>query len=347
MQPYLKAVGTGPRANRHLTRTEAADALGQILDGRATPVQIGAYLLGARVQGESPEELLGFLDAVRARATRITPRVAALVDVGNPYDARTRTLAISIPAACVAAAAGVPQVMHGSGEMPPKRGVDQGAILAALGVEPLQAPEAVQAQIERHGLGYYDARIFAPALYALRPARLEITLRTALNTVEKLWDLAGAPYHIIGATHAPYLPRFIGAMQGMGWARSLIVQGLEGTGDVTTGRATRIVTVTPDAHTESRLDPAALGLAPASDDLLAIPTEAGPLAHARAIRALLEGEDSSARRDVVLLNAALRVAVAQPQHDLPTALQHARAALESGAAAARLAAWAGRDGGAA
>ena len=309
MKRFLKLVGTGPNSNRNLTRAEAGEALGLILDGQATPAQAGGFLIGARVQGESSEELLGYLDALQARMTRIRPRVDGLVDVGAPYDGRNRTLAMGVAASIVAAAAGpdgagAPQVLHGSGPMPPKYGLDLAAILQALGVPSRGAPATVAGQIERCGLGYLDTRDFAPAIFALRGFRDEIGLRTALSTVEKVYDPATAPHHVVGMTHAPYLERLTGAMQQQGWPRSLIVQGLEGSTDVPTGRGSRLLVVTPGSVQETRLDPQAYDLRPArNEDLACEPLAA---AHVAALEALLRGTDTSPRRDALLLSSARR-----------------------------------------
>ena len=337
MKRYLKLVGTGPHSNRNLTREEAGDALGRILDGEATAAQAGGFLIGARVQGESSAELLGYLDALQARMTRIRPRVEGLVDIGGPYDGRARTLAIGVGASIVAAAAGSPQVLHGSGPMPPKSGLDLSAILEALGVPARADPAAVAGQIERHGVGYLDARDFAPAIFGLRGLRVEIGLRTAVSTLEKVYDPATAPHHVVGMTHAPYLERLTGAMQQLGWPRSFVVQGLEGSADVPTGRRSRLLVVTPDSVAETRLDPAALGLRPARDADLACPPEAA--AHAAGLTALLSGRDTSARRDALLLSAGLRIWVGRGEAGLESALSAAEAALASGAAWDRLEAW--------
>jgi len=342
MKRFLKLVGTGPNSNRNLTRAEAHEALGLILDGAATPAQAGGFFIGARVQGESSEELLGYLDALQARMTRIRPAVTGLVDVGAPYDGRNRTLAIGVAASIVAAAAGpdgngAPQVLHGSGPMPPKQGLDLASILEALGVPSRAPPASVAGQIERCGMGYMDTRDFAPAIFAMRGFREEIGLRTALSTVEKVYDPATAPHHLVGMTHAPYLERLTGAMQQQGWPRSFIVQGLEGSADVPTGRGSRLLVVTPARVEETRLNPKAYGLVPARDEDLAC--EAVAEAHATGLEALIRGMDTTARRDALLLSAALRIWVREEAGALAGALVVAEEALSSGAAAERLAKW--------
>lgn len=332
MQPFIKLVGTGPHSNRHLTRQEAHDAFALILDGHATPTQFGAFLLGARVQGESPDELLGFIDAVHERSITIRPNRPNLVDVGNPYDGRTESLYLTVAAAFIAAAAGVPILLHGSGPIPPKPGLSLIDLLNALSLPTQQPPEIVRDQIERIGVAYLDARQFAPAIFALRDVRTELGLRTVFNTIEKLYDLAHAPHHIIGVTHTPYIERIVGLMQGRRWARSLIIQGLEGAAEVTTARPTRIIEVTPNGTTETRLDPQTLDLPPIDNDALKIGPD--PHAHAHLLRNVLEGHDTGPLRDVITLNAALLIWTTGDPPTLPAALERAATTLDSGAAAA-------------
>ena len=334
MKPFIKAVGTGPNSNLHLSRDEARQALRLILDGEATPIQAAAFFLGARVQGEDSDELLGFIDAIQQDAARIQPAVDNLVDLGTPYDGRRDVLCITIGAAIVAAAAGAPQFLHGSGPMPPKHGLPLAPVLEALGLPVHLSPDQVQEQIETHGFGYLDARLAVPNVYALLPLREQIGLRTALSTVEKLYDLASAPHHIIGVTHVPCIERFAGTIERLPWIRSLLVQGLDGTEDVGTAHGSRIVVVTPQGREEQRLDPAALGLrAVASKDLV---TGTHPKAHSTRLTAILAGNEREGAEDVVVLNAALRLWVARIADDLPTAVASARESLRSGAAADRL-----------
>ncbi len=336
MKPFIKAVGTGPRSNRHLSRDEAREALSLILSGEATPGQAAAYFIGSRIQGEDPEELLGYIDAIRAGARTLAPKVDNLVDLGTPYDGRRDALYVTVAASLVAAAAGTPQLLHGSGSMPPKRGVPLSAVLEALKIPTRLPRQAVEAQIERLGFAYIDARDAAPEVYALAELLEEIGLRTLLSTVEKLYDLGSAPHHIIGVTHAPYIERFIGAMQGMGWARSLLVQGIEGSEDIGTSHGTRIIVVTPTSTEEIQVRAADLGLQIAGAEELSVGDDPGR--HAEVIRAVLERNGDPAIRDVVLLNAALRIWTATNDPLLPQSLDHARQTLESGAPLETLAA---------
>lgn len=337
IRDLVAAVGAGPTNGRTLTRDEARQALDAILDGDATPAQAGALLLLQRYRGEDPDELLGYIDAVRAHALPFAPRVEGLLDVGSPYDGRTKHVVVSPAASIVAAAAAVPVLMHGEPGMGPKPGLPVGDVIAALGVRTDLEPGAVARGIEACGLGYLRQARVVPALHALKPLRQELGLRTPLHMVEKVADVAHAPYHLLGVAHMPYLKQLLPVIARMQWQRAMIVQGMEGHEDVTTTRGTRIIELAADGEpVESRLEAAELGLVPAGDDDLA-PGDAER--SARMTLAVLDGSATAPQRDLVLLNAALRIRLAGRADDLPQALAHACELLTSGAAARTLDAW--------
>lgn len=336
IKPFLRAVGQGPTQGRALNRDEARQALAAILDGIATPAQAGGFLLLERYKGETPEELLGFIDAVRERASVIAPAVTGLVDIGSPYDGRDRHLVVSPAASIVAAAAGAPQVLHGEPGIGPKTGLTVGAVLEALGVPVDQPPAEAQRCIETLGIAFLRQSRFVPALAALKALRNEIGLRTPLNTVEKIYDLAGAPYHLIGLTHLPYLDKLGGALTGLGFVKTLLVQGIEGNEDCRTSRPTRIIEVTAEGVSEWRLNPADYDITPATEEDLAFRDAAGC---ARFTEDVLTGNASPAHVDLVALNAGLRLYLGGRAPDIADGIRLAREAIVTGAARALLERW--------
>ena len=336
IRQLVAAVGTGPTNGRHLTRAEARAALEAIMDGAATPAQAGALLLLQRYRGESSDELLGYIDAARGRMRPLRPQVEGLLDVGSPYDGRGKHVVVSPAASIVAAAAGVPVLMHGEPDMGPKKGIAVGDVIAALGVNTDAAPDAVARGIEACGLGYVRQARLVPDLQAIKPLREELGLRTLIHTVEKIYDPAGAPYQLVGVAHMPYLKLMGPALAQLGHRRTMVVQGMEGHEDVTTSRGARVIEIDDAGEHEWRLDPASLGLQPATEGDLA-PGDAAR--SARFTLAVLDGSSTPSQRDLALLNAALRVKLTDRADDLPSALADARDALASGAAMRRLEAW--------
>jgi anthranilate phosphoribosyltransferase len=351
IKPLLRDLGQGPTAGRSLTREEARYCLDLILDGRATPAQAGAFLLLQRYKGETPNELLGFVDAVRGRATTRTihPKVEGLLDIGSPYDGRLRTVSVSAAASIVAAACGVPVLLHGEPDIPPKHGYTIADVLNALGIGTDDTPEAVERGIEQSGIGYLRQALAAPDLAAIKSLREELTLRSPLNMVEKIYDLAGAPYHLIGLTHAPYLEKLGGALTAMGFRKTALVQGMEGNEDLPTNRGARVIEISDAAGAsmnEYRINAADFGLTPLPAEELAPGVDASgkPAADrsAQLTMEVLQNEASEAWRDLVVFNAGFRLYLASRASDVAGGIEQARAALESGAARKLLEQWRAR-----
>jgi anthranilate phosphoribosyltransferase len=332
MRYYIREIGQGPKACRDLTRQEARDAMEMILGQEVTRAQIGGFLLIERFKGESPEELLGFADAIRAHAHSIEPRVKGLLDIGSPYDGRRRSPVVSPAASIVACAAGVPVVMHGEREMGPKRGVPVGDVLEALGVDVDARPEDVQRSIEEDGLGYMRSARFIPDLYALKEVREEIALRSNIHTIEKLYNLAGASYSLIGLTHLPYMEKMMEAVKQMGFRRIMMIQGIEGNEDAPTSRPCRVFEWAGGDMQEYRLDPQEYDLAPASQEEMA----GGDAAYNAEVSVAAIGGEPGPLRDLVYLNAGLRIHLAERAADIGEGIAKARAAIDSGAAREKL-----------
>lgn len=342
MRAYLRTIGQGLRTGRDLSAEEARDAMSLILSGGATPAQAGAFLLLQRYKGESPEELLGFAEAVRAGANLIQPKVKGLLDIGSPYDGRKKSIVVSPASAIVAAAVGVPVVMHGEKGMGPKHGVPIGDVLEALRIDVDADPEAVQQSIDQIGLGYMRSARFVPAVYALRGLREEVALRTVFATIEKIYNLAGADYSTIGLTHLPYAEKMMDTAARMGFKRILILQGIEGNEDAPTSRPCRAFLWEEEGRSkkedegprEIRIDPSQFGLQPATKEEMA----GGDAAHNAAIAERIFAGEPGAYRDLVLLNAGIRIWLAERAPSIGEGIDAARAALDSGAARPKLAA---------
>jgi len=327
-KPFVQAVGRGAKLRRDLTFDEAVEAMRLIIGGEATQAQMGAFLIAQRVKGEAESEIRGFTHLMRtASIRRITPRVENLLDLGLPYDGKVKTAQLVPAVAFILAVCGVPVVMHGDEGVPAKKGITAGGVLRALGVPADLSPDQVSTMIETVGVGYLAAPCFAPEWHALIPLRCEFGLRTALNSVEKLFNPAGAPYQISGFFHGEYLERLRQAQTGT--RASWIVQGEEGSIEMASGRATHIFAAEESA--DWVLDPASVGL-PARERL-ALPADLAQ--HAEMNAAVLAGQLVPAT-DQALLTAAAILTLLQVSSDLADGLRRARHALETGHAQARL-----------
>ena len=338
MRDYLRTIGQGPRAGRDLTREEAAAALGLVLDGEATPAQAGGFLLLQRYKGESVDELLGFVDAYRARATLIRPDVEGLLDIGSPYDGRKKSVVVSPASAIVVAAAGAPVVLHGEKDVGPKHGVPVGDVLESLGLAVDAEPAAVQSAIESHGLGYMRQARFVPAVYAARGLREEVAVRTFFASIEKIANIAAARYSIVGIAHLPYKDKMLDAADGNSFERVLVVQGIEGNEDVPTSRPCRAFLRERNPNgsagktTEITIDASEYGLEAASKEEM----EGGDARHNAEIAESIFGGKKGAYRDLIVLNAGVRLWLAERAPDIAAGIDLARETIDSGAAADKL-----------
>lgn len=325
--PFVQAVGRGEKLKRDLTQEEAIAAMRMILQRSATDAQIGAFLIAQRVKGETVEEILGFTQVVRNEfMQQIAPQVENLLDLAAPYDGKVKTAQLAPALAIVLAAAGVPVVLHGDEGVPTKEGITPGQVLAGMGVAIDLTPEQVARMIERTGVGYLAARHYAPTWHALTPLRRQFGLRTVLNSVEKLFNPANAPYQISGFFHGGYIERL--RLTQTGRRASWMVQGEEGSIEMASGRKTHIY-----AEVEQNdwiLEPAELGLA--ERVRLELPPDIRQ--HVDLNLAVLSGQHDeriTPAADQVALSAAAILTLLGAQPSLATAVDQVRHLLRTGA----------------
>lgn len=313
-----------------LSETQAEEAMNLIMQGEATPAQIGAYLIALRMKGETPEEILGSARAMRAHATPVplTQSGPLLDTAGTGGDGR-HTFNISTAAAFVVAGTGRRVAKHGNRAASSQCG--SADVLAALGVNLDLTPEQVARCIEEVGIGFLFAPRFHPAMkHAVGPRR-EIGQRTVFNLLGPLTNPARATHQLIGVAEAQWTQVLAEVLAALGGKSALVVHGYGGVDELTTLGPNRVSHLKNGQVETYDLDARDLGLRPAS---LADLRGGSPEENARLLRAILVGEDRSPRRDVVLLNAA--AALATENGDLAAALHEAEEALESGAALHRL-----------
>ena len=327
-QPFIKAVGRGEKLKRDLTYEESIDAMRMILNGEATEAQIGAFLIAQRVKGEAVDEILGFTQVIRTEFMRpCCPRVENLLDLAVPYDGKAKSAQLAPAVAIILAEVGIPVLLHGAEDVPTKAGVGPGAVFRALGIANDQMPDDVARLIERVGVGYLDAKHFAPAWHDLMPLRRQFGLRTVLNTVEKFFNPANAPYQVSGFFHANYIERIRETQTGT--RSSWMVQGEEGSIEMAAGRKSHIFATDP-AH-DMILAPETVGLP--IRERVTLPPDV--IQHADLNRAVLSGEPSPAADQVQLTVAAILMLL-DVVTGLHAGMAQARAVVSSGRAQRRL-----------
>ncbi len=179
-----------------LSAEEAAEVMTTIMEGEATPVTIAALLTALRMKGETVEEIAGFARVMRAKAVRITPCCAPLVDTCGTGGARHKLFNISTAAAFVVAGAGVAVAKHGNRAASSRCGAAD--VLEALGVNLAVPPACVSECIERIGVGFLFAQHFHPSMKYAAPVRREMGFRTVFNVLGPLTNPAGATCQVMG-----------------------------------------------------------------------------------------------------------------------------------------------------
>jgi len=326
----LIATAKGTRGARDMSRDEARDALNFLMSAEAHPAQIGAFLTAMRFKGARVEEMKGFLDAMEAHATLISPGVDGLLNCNGPYDGRKNALHLSLAAAIVAAAAGVPVIMHSNTGLPPKDGVTTAHLLEALGVPAYREPEQVAREIEEKGFGHLHASRYLHGVERLKPIRQTLFYRSFLHACEVMVNPAGARYSLIGAAHKGFLERFASAAGERGQARVMAVQGLDGSDELPL-KPVAVVEYGTGGLTEYTLDPADYDIPHREHH----PCES-PERTARIVEETLRGVDET-HFDSVVYNAGVRLFLSGRVEGIDVGIRRAREVVHSGLAAGKLA----------
>jgi anthranilate phosphoribosyltransferase len=314
-----------------LGRGETRDVMGEIMRGDATPAQMGGFLIALRSKGETPDEIAGCAEAMREHVLAVTPSRDDLVDTAGTGGDGAQTINISTAAALVAAAAGAGVAKHGNRAVSSASG--SADVLEALGFTLEQEPERISRSIDELGFGFLFAPSHHPAMRHAAPVRKELATRTVFNVLGPLTNPAGARAQVVGV-YSPQLVRTIAeVLARLGARRAFVVHGAGGIDELSPVGVNLVAEVVDGRVHERRLDPEAeLGVARCSvEDLRG----GSPAENAAAIRMVFAGSEG-AHRDAILLNAAGAIAAGGHAADLKEGLEHARNAVDSGAAAARL-----------
>lgn len=329
-------------AGADLSIAEASWAMEEVMAGRATGAQLGAFLIALRAKGETVGEIVGFRDAVLAHAQPLAVDPMALDIVGTGGD-RFGTVNVSTMASIVAAAAGARVVKHGNKAASSAAGSSD--VLAALGVDLTIPPEKVAQVLDVVGITFAFAALFHPGFKHAGPTRAELGIPTVFNFLGPLCNPARPEASAVGVAQLDKVPLFVGVFQTRG-ATALVFRGDDGLDELSTTGHSHVWEVSRGEVHEHDLDPGDLGLPRASiDDLRG----GDAAANAETVRRTLAGEDGPVR-DIVLLNAAAGLVSWELAQDAALAEQDIRVrfrdgiaraaeAVDSGAAATKLDAW--------
>ena len=318
----------------NLSRTEAANFLGALLDPAATDSQIAAALIALTAKGETVEELAGMAEAMRERATPLHSRHERFIDTAGTGSSAVKRFNVSTAAAFVIAGAGLPVAKHGARASTSSSG--SADVLEALGVNTAALPEIVERCLNEHGICFVFAPLFHRATARVAQVRRELGVHTTFNLLGPLTNPARAPFQLLGVCDRSLVEKVASALALVGVQQAWCVHGADALDEITITGETFVATCSARTGVKTfTISPEDFGLQHQSINR----RREGPIENAQVARAILDGErngDIAAARDLVLINAAAALYLAGAASDFQEATAMARESIESGQAASKL-----------
>ena len=318
-------------AGRNLSEEMMSQIFKQILSGRITHSQIGAFMGALSTKGETYEELTGAAKAMRKKAKRIQTYSPIVLDTCGTGGDGANTFNISTTAAFVVSACGVTVAKHGNRCVSSQCG--SADLLEALGVNLDLEPQMVEAGVGEIGIGFLYAPLYHSAMkYAAVPRR-EVGIRSVFNMLGPLTNPAGAKYQLLGVYASELTEMFAQALNNMGTRRAFVVHGHDGLDEISLCAPTRVSELNAGRIKTYDLSPDAFFSQTATkQDLVG----GSPRENAFITRRILAGEKGP-RRDIVVLNAGAALVVSEKAAGIEDGMTLACEAIDSGAAADKLA----------
>jgi anthranilate phosphoribosyltransferase len=353
MHQLITKIGKGQRGAKDLSWGEAKQAAQDLIEGNATPYQAGAFLMAMRIKLEGVTELASFTAATRSYVPPISvPADLNVVDV-PVYAEKHNTQHGCLPAAIVAAAAGATILFHGMDN--PTASSDLPRILGQLGVPTTLQGQDLLASLQRNGFAYLDIALYHPPLAKLLALREQLGAQNLFHQVARLLNPTRAHSQVMGVAHPPYLEKMPEAVNMLGGHRLMVFQGMEGFPELSIAIPTIMRELRNNRVTPFTLKPPDVQLPLGSFQHMAIPSQflrqdseqaspkELPVQEAALIRQVLHtqifpGSGQARFRDWILYNAAMLLYAAGQAHSIAEGVPLAQKALESGAAAKKLAA---------
>jgi anthranilate phosphoribosyltransferase len=313
-----------------LSRSDAEQAMEIIMSGQASEAQIGALLTALRIKGETSTEIAGFATIMRKNAAGIQCNSLQVVDTCGTGGDHKGTFNVSTTVAFVLAGAGLTVAKHGNrGVSSPCGSAD---VLAAMGVNIELPPQAVANIINEINIGFLFAPFFHQAMkYAAKP-RKELGFRTVFNLLGPLTNPARATCQVIGVYEQALIRKIGEALLELGVSRAMVVSSDDGMDEISTFASTEVVEVLNGELREYRIDPREYGFVPGDE---ADFRGGDAQENAAIVRGILEGQRGP-KRDLVLINAAAALMVADKVSSLQEGICMAEASIDTGAALAKL-----------
>lgn len=313
-------------AGEDLTQDEMSAAITHTIQGSCSDHEIGLLLMALRTKGETAAEVAGAAVAIRQHMSPIRSSHQGLIDTCGTGGDHSGTFNISTAAALVVAAAGTPVAKHGNRGISSKSG--SADVLRELGVNVNATVSQVENCLTQIGIGFCFAPLLHPAMKSVAQIRKQLGVPTIFNWLGPLCNPAQAPYQLLGVGKPEIRTLIADVLFHLGTRRAAVVCGEDGLDEVTLDGRTFVSLTTSSGITSLEFRPEDFGLQPASLDALRVE---GPEQSAELIQEVLAGRKGPAR-DIVVLNAAAALWVAERDPNQVTCAQKAQAAIDSGKA---------------
>jgi anthranilate phosphoribosyltransferase len=312
-----------------LTREASADLFQHIMTGTATPAQISGILIAFASKGETPAEIAGAVDTMRALSSKVSVTAEYLVDTCGTGGSGMKLFNISTAAAFVTAAAGATVAKHGNRGMTSKSG--SADLLEAAGVNLSLTPEQIAHCIQEVGIGFMFAQTHHSAMRFAGPVRQELGVRTMMNILGPMTNPAAAPNQMIGV-FSPERQRTMAQVLQLLGSKHVVLVHSQGLDEIRLDASTAVVELKAGEITEYSIHPGDFGINEQSVESLKTDSVAASLA---LVKQSLTEPDSAAA-DIVSLNAGASIYAAGVATSLKNGVAMAQDAISAGLANERL-----------
>ena len=313
-----------------LTKKEMQRTMAQIMKGKASPVQISSFLTASIMKGVTTEELIGAARVMRHFVKKVRVRKNIVVDTCGTGGDKSATCNISTVAAIILAAAGVCVAKHGNRSVSSKCG--SADVLEALGVKITLEPKKVKKCIEETNIGFMFAPNFHPAMKYAQPIRRELGIRTIFNFLGPLTNPALVKYQLLGVSDERLLKDFAVVLKELGSKHVMTVMGADGLDEISTTGVTKVCELNNGKIKSYTISPSDFGIKRVKlSDIQGKDIKT----NVRIMREILDGKESP-YRDIVSLNAAAALYVANVARSIKEGLELAHITIDSGRAKEKL-----------
>ncbi|MCX7747518.1 MAG: anthranilate phosphoribosyltransferase [Clostridia bacterium] len=315
---------------KNLNEQEMMDAMNMVMEGNATPAQIGSFITALRIKGETIEEITGCARVMRDKADRISPKLDYYIDTCGTGGDGANTFNISTATAFVAAAAGVAVAKHGNRSISSRCGAAD--VLEALGVEISLSPGQVKQCIEEVGIGFLFAPTFHKSMKHAAGPRKELGIRTIFNILGPLTNPANAKGQVLGVFDGKLTEPIANVLLKLGLERAMVIHGMDGLDEISIVENTKVSEIKDGKIHNFEIDPRDLGLQKAGkEDILGGDAKE----NAEIIRSIFSGMKGP-KRDIVVINSAAALYVGKRVSSLRDGVLMAEEVIDSGKAMKKL-----------